>query len=317
MGAAQIWNQSCWLKIIPINGHKNLSRQAERFSYENKTQKICPSPKKLSPTDTTLIQASHGITLVQLTSSVTSLKNQPWITWDLPSSWVEYHCQMCHFLLTHITCIYVYMDCYRRSGAGDVPWQLLLCCMCLVYATGALLLYFYLCSYLYSYLCVGATRILCRQQMLSFCICICIPICTPLYCLLQSILYMNVLCLLFAYYLLVSVKESQGWAIQVQANMFVMCVLLLLQICARYLLWVPKKRKQSIKNHPFSQIKQKIKNPSFYRMVPQEPFQPFQPGSILQTLSGWFLIITREMLILIKAYIICALQVNVMRIHAL
>ena len=44
---AQIWNQSCWLKIIPINGHKNLSRQAERFSCENKTPKNMSLTKKI------------------------------------------------------------------------------------------------------------------------------------------------------------------------------------------------------------------------------------------------------------------------------
>lgn len=196
--------------------------------------------------------------------------------------------------------------------------------------------------------CCCAACVWCMQQVLSYCVfvfvfvflfvflfvCVCYPYLVfakdalfrylYLYSYLDpSVLFITISSLhastsfMFIVCILVSVKVSQGWAIQVQANMFVMCVLLLLQICARYLLWVPKKRKQSIKNHPFSQIKQKIKNPSFYRMVPQEPFQPFQPGSILQTLSGWFPIITREMLILIKAYIICALQVNVMRIHAL
>ena len=62
---------------------------------------------------------------------------------------------------------------YRRSGAGDVLRKLLLCCMCLVYATGDFflylcenrILYFYLYSYLCFYLCV------------CMCVCVCVCMC--------------------------------------------------------------------------------------------------------------------------------------------
>ena len=37
--------------------------------------------------------------------------------------------------------IYIFMELCRRSGAGDVFGKLLLCCLCLVHATGDLNLY--------------------------------------------------------------------------------------------------------------------------------------------------------------------------------
>ena len=201
---AQIWNQSCWLKIIPINGHKNLSRQAERFSCENKTPKNMSLTKKI---------VSHGYYFNS---------GQPWhypCIADLECNFTEeptMDYMGLAIVLGRISLSNVpfFADTYHMHiciyGLLQEEW----CWWCSLVAVAVLhvygvcnrcsltvFLYLYLCSYLYSYLCVCATHILCLQKMLSFGICICIPIWTLLYCLLQSVLYMHrqVLCLLFAY----------------------------------------------------------------------------------------------------------------------
>lgn len=105
--------------------------------------------------------------------------------------------------------------------------------------------------------CCCAACVWCMQQVLSYCVfvfvfvflfvflfvCVCYPYLVfakdalfrylYLYSYLDpSVLFITISslheCFMFIVCILVSVKVSQGWAIQVQANMFVMCVLLLL-----------------------------------------------------------------------------------------